>query len=338
MQLEDRLSALIELGAHLRAPDEYREAVIHRTHFNNPWFTKENQRIAIQAIAEHFLVENKLRNWAAQYEIPEANAPQNIGLVMAGNIPLVGFHDVLCTFVAGHRARIKLSEKDKFLLPYIFRQLSQIDARTASYFETVERLQDFDAVIATGSNNSARYFEQYFSQYPNIIRKNRNAIAVLDGTETEEELAALGDDVFQYFGLGCRNVAKLYVPENYTFEPLLEVLHEHREIVLHEKYKNNFDYNYAVLVLNKEKYMANGCIILKESEETSSPIAGLNYEYYPDIKTVENTLQERKDEIQLVVAKEGLLSHKTYPFGAAQQPALDDYADGVDTMNFLLNL
>lgn len=338
MKLEERLSALIELGAHLRAPDEYREAVIHRTHFNNPWFTKENQRKAIEAIARYFLSEDKLRDWIASYEITEQTPSKSVGLVMAGNIPLVGFHDVLCTFVAGHRARIKLSEKDKFLLPYVFRQLAKIDPCTEAYFEPVERLQDFDAVIATGSNNSARYFEQYFSQYPNIIRKNRNAIAVLDGTETKEELTVFGEDVFQYFGLGCRNVAKLYVPEGYTFEPLLEALHEHREIVLHEKYKNNFDYNYAVLVLNKEKYMANGCIILKESEEISSPIAGLNYEYYKDIQTVENTLQERKEEIQLVVAKAGLLSQKTYPFGAAQQPELSDYADGVDTMNFLLNL
>lgn len=338
MKLEERLLALIELGARLRAPDEYREAVIHRTHFNNPWFTKENQRKAIQAIAQYFLSESKLKSWIAGYKIAEETPPKSVGLVMAGNIPLVGFHDVLCTFVAGHHALIKLSEKDKFLLPYIFRELAKIDSRTEAYFETVERLQDFDAVIATGSNNSARYFEQYFSPYPNIIRKNRNAIAVLDGTETAEELAAFGEDVFQYFGLGCRNVAKLYVPESYAFEPLLEALHEHREIVLHEKYKNNFDYNYAILVLNKEKYMANGCIILKESDEISSPIAGLNYEYYQDIQTVENTLQERKEEIQLVVAKDGLLPQKTYPFGAAQQPELSDYADGVDTLDFLLNL
>ncbi|HKK77789.1 MAG TPA: acyl-CoA reductase [Saprospiraceae bacterium] len=338
MKLEERISALIALGKHLQEPDEYREAVMHRTHFNNQWFTKENQRKAIQAIATHFLSEKELRNWLAEYDMPENPQAKTVGLVMAGNIPLVGFHDVFCTFLAGHRAMIKLSEKDKFLLPYFFRQLAIIDPRTADYFVPVERLQDFDAVVATGSNNSARYFEQYFGKYPHIIRKNRNAIAVLDGTESKEELEALGTDVFQYFGLGCRNVAKLYVPRGYSFEPLLEALHEHREIVLNDKYKNNFDYNYAILVLNKEKYMANGCIILKEDRAISSPIAGLNYAYYQDLKALEKELKERKEEIQLVVAKDGLLSQKTYPFGKAQQPELSDYADGVDTIDFLLKL
>lgn len=338
MKLEERISALIALGEHLQAPDDYREAVIHRTHFNNQWFTKEHQRKAIQAIATHFLSEKELRNWLAEYDIPEKSPAKTVGLVMAGNIPLVGFHDVLCTFIAGHRAMIKLSEKDKYLLPYVFRQLAIIDPRTADYFAPVERLRDFDAVVATGSNNSARYFEQYFSKYPHIIRKNRNAVAVLDGTESKEELEALSRDVFQYFGLGCRNVAKLYVPEGYRFEPLLEGLHEYREIVLNDKYKNNFDYNYAILVLNKEKYMANGCIILRENRDISSPIAGLNYEYYQDLKALEKELEERKEEIQLVVAKDGLLSQKTYPFGNAQQPELSDYADGVDTLDFLIGL
>lgn len=338
MHLEERLSALVELGRRLSEPDEYREAVIHRSHFNNPWFTKENQAQAIEAIARYFLDASALQSWVSNYTFPQESVAKRVGLVMAGNIPLVGFHDVLCTFVAGHRSVVKLSEKDRFLLPYLIRELQQIDARTAAYFTTVDRLQDFDAVIATGSNNSARYFEQYFSAYPHIIRKNRNAVAVLDGKETPEELLALGQDVFQYFGLGCRNVAKLYVPEGYVFEPLLEALHEYREIVLHDKYKNNFDYNYAVLVLNKEAYMANGCIILKEQAELSSPIAGLNYEFYADLGALEQGLAARAAAIQLVVARAGLLSQKTYPFGTAQQPALNDYADGVDTLDFLLRL
>lgn len=338
MKYQDRVAALVALGKHLQEPDEYREAVIHRTYHNNQWFTKENQRKAIQSIADYFLSEKKLTDWLSAYELPEETQAQKVGLVMAGNIPLVGFHDLLCTFVTGHKAIIKLSEKDKYLVPYLIRQLSLIDERTADYFEEVERLNGFDAVIATGSNNSARYFEQYFSKYPNIIRKNRNAVAVLDGTESTEALIAFGEDVFQYFGLGCRNVAKLYVPENYDFEPLLEALHEHREIILHHKYKNNFDYNYAVLVLNKEKYMANGCIILKEAADISSPIAGLNYEYYSSLADLEVVLDNRKDEIQLIIAKEGLLSQKTYTFGKAQEPELHDYADGVDTLAFLLGL
>ena len=335
MQLEERIQALIQLGHRLQQPDEYREAVIHRTHFNNQWFTKENQRKAIAAIAEDFLEETKLRNWLSNYKI-ETTAPQIIALVLAGNIPLVGFHDVLCVFLSGHHAQIKLSEKDKYLLPYIFRELKQIDERTDAYFSIVEQLNEFDAVIATGSNNSSRYFEAYFSKFPNIIRKNRNAVAVFSGQESKEELAAFGEDVFQYFGLGCRNVSKIYIPKGYNFEPLLEALHEHKEIVLNDKYKNNFDYNYAILVLNKVKYMANGCIILQENKSIASHIAGMHYEYYDSINEVEKELQERQDEIQLTVAQDGLLSTPTFPFGEAQRPSLADYADGVDTMQFLL--
>ncbi|GAB5554499.1 MAG: acyl-CoA reductase [Saprospiraceae bacterium] len=337
MHLEDRINALVQLGHKLRSEDEYREAVIHRTHFNNQWFTKDNQRQAITAIAESFLEETKLRDWVSNYKI-ETLDPQTIALVLAGNIPLVGFHDVLCVFLSGHHAQIKLSEKDQYLLPYLFRELKQIDERTVEYFSLVEKLNGFDAVIATGSNNSSRYFESYFSKFPNIIRKNRNAIAVLSGTETSTELKSFGQDVFQYYGLGCRNVSKIYVPEGYNFESLLEALHEYKEIVLNDKYKNNFDYNYAILVLNKVKYMANGCIILQENKQIASHIAGLHYEFYNEVSEIEEEISNRAEEIQLVVAQDGLLSVPTFPFGAAQQPGLADYADGVDTLSFLLDL
>lgn len=337
MQLEERIQALVQLGQHLQQEDEYREAVIHRAHFNNQWFTKANQRKSIAAIAKSFLEESKLRSWLADYPIGTVE-PKKIALVLAGNIPLVGFHDVLCVFLSGHHAQIKLSEKDQYLLPYIFRALKQIDERTEGYFTIVDQLKGFDAVIATGSNNSSRYFEAYFSKFPNIIRKNRNAIAVLSGAETTEELKAFGEDVFQYFGLGCRNVSKIYVPQGYNFEPLLEALHEYKEIVLNNKYKNNFDYNYAILVLNKVEYMANGCIILQENKAIASHIAGMHYEFYEELKEVEKEIENRKAEIQLVVAQSGLLKIPTFPLGTAQSPGLADYADGVDTMNFLLGL
>lgn len=337
MHLEERIQALIKLGHHLRDEDEYREAVIHRTQFNNQWFTKDNQRKAIAAIADAFLVEKQLRNWLLDYEIKD-NPSKKVALVLAGNIPLVGFHDVLCVFLSGHQAQIKLSEKDQYLLPYIFRALKQIDERTAAYFTIVGQLKDFDAVIATGSNNSSRYFEAYFSKFPHVIRKNRNAVAVLSGKETEEELKGLGSDVFQYYGLGCRNVSKLYVPKGYNFEPLMEALHEHKEIVLNDKYKNNFDYNYAILVLNKVKYMANGCIILQEHKQIASHIAGLHYEYYDSLSEIEAELEERRAEIQLVVAQADLLSIPTFSFGKAQNPGIADYADGIDTLEFLINL
>jgi len=241
-------------------------------------------------------------------------------------------------FAAGHRAQIKLSDKDQYLLPYLLQLLAKFDERAGSYFEIVPNLRDFEAVIATGSNNSSRYFEAYFSKVPNIIRKNRNAIAVLTGDESAEELQRLGEDVFQYFGLGCRNVSKIYVPRQYDFNTLLEALYEYRGIILHTKYKNNFDYNYALYILNKTTHLANGCIILTESQSLQSRIAGLHYEYYDNLAQMDAEIEARAEEIQCVVAQDNLLSARTLPFGKAQQPELWDYADGVDTMQFLLAL
>ena len=338
MKLEERILALIALGKHLRMEDDYLQAVIKRTHFNNAWFTVENQNLAIQAIATKFLDETNLKAWINRYEIPEQTTPQTVGLVLAGNIPLVGFHDILSVFVAGHKAKIKLSDKDKFLLPYLLRLLKGFDERTENYFEIVPQLNGFDAVIATGSNNSARYFEAYFGKYPNIIRKNRNGIAVLNGQESPEELKALGKDIFLYFGLGCRNVSKIYLPKDYAFEPLLESLHDYRDIVLHTKYKNNFDYNYALLVLNKVEYRANGCVILLEDPALTSRIATLHYEFYENAEQLKAEIKQRESEIQCVVSQDGWLNVPTFPFGKAQEPALWDYADGVDTVAFLLSL
>jgi hypothetical protein len=336
MNKAERLSALAQLGQRLQEKDEYLEAVMHRTQFNNGWFTIEQQTQAIQSIAQYFLDAEKLKQWLAAYEIPETTTPKTVGLVMAGNIPLVGFHDWLCIFAAGHRAQVKLSEKDQYLFPYLMKLLAQIDERTGGYTELVERLNGFDAVIATGSNNSARYFESYFGKYPHIIRRNRNGVAVLTGEESEAELIALGKDVFQYYGLGCRNVAKLYLPDSYEFDPLLEALHEYREVVLNNKYKNNFDYNYALYILNKADFKANGCIMLVEQPSLQSRIACLHYEQYTDLKAVEKDLEARADEIQCVVAQDGKIARETYSFGNAQAPELWDYADGEDTLAFLL--
>jgi hypothetical protein len=338
MNLQERIKVVVQLGEHLKGEDEYLEAVMHRTQYNNAWFTIDNQKRAVAAIAEHFLSAAPLQQWLEKYDIPAENEPKTVGLVMAGNIPLVGFHDWLCVFLAGHKAKVKLSEKDAFLMPYLFKLLGDFDERTRAYTEVVNRLEGFDAVIATGSNNSARYFESYFSKYPHVIRKNRNGIAVLTGEESQEELLVLGKDVFDYFGLGCRNVSKIYVPQDYDFTPLMEALHEYRKIVMHSKYKNNFDYNYALFVLNRTTYKANGCIILREDPSIQSRIATLHYEYYQDIESVSAEIQARTAEIQCVVAQPNVLNDiHTFGFGKAQQPALDDYADGVDTMSFLLS-
>ncbi|MEM1324584.1 MAG: acyl-CoA reductase [Bacteroidota bacterium] len=341
MTLTERIDAMAQLGNHLRtAKDEYLDAIIARTEFNNGWLTKANQKQAIQAIATHFLTKEALEAWANRYAIREDGKQQTVGLILAGNIPLVGFHDVLCVFISGHRAMVKFSEKDRFLLPYLFKLLKEIHPVTESYFQIVEHLKGFDAVIATGSNNSARYFDAYFGKYPNIIRRNRNGVAVLNGTESRAELIDLGKDVFQYFGLGCRNVSKLYVPKGYNFDLLLEALHEYREIVLHSKYKNNFDYHYALFIINRAKYLANGCILMREDDAIVSPIANLYYSFYDNEQELVSLLNERAIEIQLVVSKSALkdLQVPNFRFGEAQQPKLDDYADGVDTMAFLSSL
>jgi len=337
MKLKERIALLCQLGEHFLKKDDYLEAVMHRTYANNHWFTVENQKEAVRAIAESFLQKEKLEAWLENYAVAANAHPSTVGLVLAGNIPLVGFHDLLCVFVAGHKSQIKLSEKDKYLLPYLLKLLTQFNPAAANYFETVGKLQNFDAVIATGSNNSARYFESYFGKYPHVIRKNRTAVAVLEGTEDAAELFALGKDIFQYFGLGCRNVSKIYVPEGYVFKELLEVLHEYKELVLHEKYKNNFDYNYALYMLNRMPFLNNGCLLITENASLHSRIAALHFEYFSDKNDLEIDLHRIRQEIQCVVAKSGLLNLKTLPFGKAQQPELWDYADGVDTMDFLLN-
>jgi hypothetical protein len=335
MKLQERIELLATLGKRLEGEDEYLRAVMHRTHFNNPWFTIENQERAVKSIAEAFLQKEKLENWLAGYDLPEAAPIKTVGLVMAGNLPLVGFHDLLCVFAAGQKAKIKLSDKDKFLLPYLLKLMGDINPAATNYFEFVEKLAGFDAVIATGSNNSARYFESYFGKYPHIIRKNRNSVAVLDGSESEDDLLALGKDVFRYFGMGCRNVSKLYVPQGYDFQLLMERLHEYRDIILHDKYKNNFDYQLAILILNRAPHLNNGCVILVEQEAIPSGVALLHYSFYKDKKEVEKELRERSEEIQCVVAKPGWLACPVVPFGKTQSPGLEDYADGVDVMAFL---
>jgi hypothetical protein len=340
MTLTERINILDQLGKRLLAPEiELHEAVLRMTANNNAWFTIENQKKAIYEIATHFLNKEKLENWVKNYVFTDGSAPKRVGLVLAGNIPLVGFHDILCIFISGNISKIKLSDKDPFWLPYILGIMKDIDSNIADYFEITEGfLKNFDAVIATGSNNSARYFESYFGKYPHIIRKNRNAVAILRGSETAVNLALLGEDVFTYFGLGCRNVSKVFVPRYYNFHPLLEAFHEYRDIVNHDKYKNNFDYNFTLLILNKIKHEANGCILMREAAEIASPIAVLYFEYYDDLTDLKINLWQKRDEIQLIVAKEKVEGMPTFYFGEAQKPSLSDYADGVDTMKFLLSL
>lgn len=343
MTLRERLDLLAELGHYLRSGgDAELDAAIQKSYLENPWFTEANTRNALNAIAGAFLDQEKLEAWAKQYGISKIQHPdKTIGLVMAGNIPLVGFHDWLCVFVAGQRAKIKLSDKDKRLLPLLVKKMGEWAHESWEYTGFVpenEPLKDFDAVIATGSNNTARYFEQYFGKYPHIIRRNRNGVAVLNGLETMADLYALGRDIFTYFGLGCRNVSKLYVPHGYHFDTLLEALHEYRDIIHHDKYKNNFDYNLTLLILNQVPYKNNGCLLLTEESSLKARIASVHYEYYDDLFDIDARLAEKKDEIQCVVSHVNLRDFAVLPFGKSQEPGLSDYADGVDVMRFLTEL
>jgi len=334
MNVQDRINALHGLSLLLDEDNELVQSVYQSAYLKNKWFVVENIKRAVNVITKEYLHKQKLQEWISGYNIIEG-IPKSIGLILAGNIPLVGFHDVICCFISGHVSKIKCSNKDDTLLPYLIKQLISVDNRAEDYFEFIERLENYDAVIATGSNNSAIHFEYYFRGCPSIIRKNRNGIAVLDGNETEQDLRDLSDDVFAYFGLGCRNVSKLYLPKDYLFDPLLEILHEHNDLVLHNKYKNNFDYNYAIYLLNKDHFYSNGCIVLKQSEQIPSRIASLNYEFYNDTSELSEILSAQKNDIQCIVSNLTLKNMDVIPFGSTQSPSLSVYADGVDTMVFL---
>lgn len=338
MQLSERIAALTALGKHMGEQTPQLEQAVHQTCINNLWFTPNSVADALQSIARNYLSEQKLRQWLNGYKVQ--NMPEKskkIGLVMAGNIPLVGFHDFLCVFICGHQSQIKLSSKDSYLFPYLASLLIKIDAKTNNYINITHQLKDFDAVIATGSNNSARYFNYYFGKYPHIIRKNRSALAILSGNETAEDLTLLGKDIFQYFGLGCRNVSKIMVPRGYDFPFLLRNLEQYASVMQHNKYKNNYDYYYSVHLLNGMIHFASDFLILLENNTVSSPVSVLHYEYYENEDDLNNKLIEQHEQIQCIVAAPDLKGN-FLPFGQAQQPELWDYADKVDTMQFLMNI
>ena len=332
MNLEQRIDLLAKLGNYCESDEPGWQAARQRAYHENGWFSPEFIDQAISAITREFLQKDKLTHWAAQYALPAENdSPKNIGLIMAGNIPLVGFHDFLALFMSGHRQTIKPSSRDEVLIRHLVTQMITIDPGAGSLVSFAERLNGCDAYIATGSNNSARYFEYYFSKYPHIIRRNRTSVAILDGRETKEELAALADDVYRYFGLGCRNVTKIYTPENYDFVPLLDAFRKYNYLADYARYKHNYDYRLTILLLNKKFYMTNGSILLEENASPFTPISVLHYENYREGEDPAGTAAEDPD-IQCIVG------HGHIPFGKAQQPGLTDYADGVDILQFLRDL
>lgn len=330
MHLQHRIHLLAELGRYMSLNDAGWQQAKQRAAAENKWFIPEFIDLAAGNIIDRFLQENKLRDWANRYDLPDENPePRNIGLVTAGNIPLVGFHDFLAIFISGHRQTIKPSSKDQVLIKQLVNHLNSLDPDTASYVSFAEMLKGADAYIATGSNNSARYFDYYFGKYPHIIRHNRTSVAVLTGKETADDLDKLADDVHLYFGLGCRNVTKIYVPQQYNFTPLLEAFKKYDYLSENNMYKNNYDYQLTLLILNKKYYMTNGTVIITENLSPFSPISLLHVEYYQHIP---QPLTENPEAIQCVVGT-GYM-----PFGQAQQPKLTDYADGIDTLQFLRNL
>lgn len=339
MTIAQRIDSLIKLGDILK--DDYSpeiEVVIHNSSIENPWFTTDNIRLSLDAIANSYLDKEALNTFAKRYHLDDEIVSKRIGLVLAGNIPMVGFHDILCSYLLGHISVIKLSDKDKLLIPYLTGLLADINPDSSLYFEYVDKLSGYDAVIATGSDNTARLFEFYFREYPHIIRYNRNAVAILTGDESEEELTLLANDIFSYFGLGCRNVSKLYLPEGYPIGKLFEAFKPYQDIIYHNKYKNNYDYNVALYLLNKEPFLQNEFIVLREAKEIPSRIATVHYEYYTDLDVLSNQLHDNLDKIQCVVSNQALKSIEIVPIGQAQNPHLDTYADGVDTIQFLLSL
>ena len=330
---KQRLTAFSKLGESLIAPDEQLRELINSAKQFNAWFTPESVWNAVKSIAE-MLNKADLEYWLPSDNVTQVENLRSVGLILAGNIPLVGFHDILCVLASGNKALIKLSSQDQKLIPYIIQQLIKIEPGFKGQVEYIDRLIDFDAVIATGSNNTSRYFEYYFSKVPHIIRKNRNSIAILNGRESSEDFQKLGHDIFDYFGLGCRNVSKIYVPRGFDFKILFEGVESFKPIIDHHKYNNNYDYNKSIFLVNLDKHLDNGFLLVKEDERLASPLAVLYYQVYDDIRMLEKELTEKADQIQCVVSGDKL-NIETVAFGDSQKPKLWDYADGIDTMEFL---
>ncbi|MGN6491380.1 MAG: acyl-CoA reductase [Agriterribacter sp.] len=331
LNLQERTEILLRLKDYILIDDADWKNIQKRASEANAWFIPEFITHAVRQIADAYLDKEKLQAWITHYNISsEQKKPYNIGIVMAGNIPLVGFFDFLCVFVSGHTQTIKLSSKDNILLKHFTDKMTEWNKEVELHVKYAEMLKGCDAYIATGSNNSARYFDYYFRKYPHIIRKNRTSVAIIKGDETTQELEKLADDVYLYFGMGCRNVTKIFVPEQYDFIPLLDAFKKYDYLIENHKYKHNYDFNLAMHIVNQKFYMTNGSVLLSENASPFSPISQLHYQFYSNADEIYTQLNP--EEIQCIAGVEKI------PFGAVQTPSLYDYADGVDTMAFLNRL
>tara|TARA_R110002049_G_scaffold76883_5_gene197151 strand:+ start:2130 stop:3191 length:1062 start_codon:yes stop_codon:yes gene_type:complete len=347
--IQNRISAFVKLGTFLSQFSQEKiekiEGIEHNDLFfdgfkhqikiaqeKNSWFTKDNILLSLENWSKA-LTKSNLDNWIFKNDLSDKSS-KTVAIVMAGNIPLVGFHDFLSVLISGHAVLVKQSSNDKHLLPFLAKYLEYVDASFKENISfTEQKLENFDAVIATGSDNTARYFEYYFKDKPNIIRKSRNSVAVITGNETEEDLQKLSDDVFTYFGLGCRSVSKLYVPKNYDFNNFFNGMFIKKDIINNAKYANNYDYNKAVYLMSLFDLLENGFLMIKEDESYASPIATIFYEYYDNEIDLKIKLHQDKEKIQCIVAKDFI--ENEIAFGETQNPQLWDYADGINTLEFL---
>lgn len=338
-KIETKFHALENLRTWLLSdPDEWQE-IKRKASQQNPWFTEREINRATHAICRDLISERALNQIVQAYDVNGSPSSKKVGLILAGNIPMVGWHDIQCLYLSGHPGLIKYSSKDNVLIPYLLKKLSQWDPELLEQIQPVERIQGIDAVIATGSNNTGRYFHEYFKKYPHIIRGHRNSVAILDGSETEDEIALIGEDILSYFGLGCRNVTKLYLPSDYDIPQLLKILEERYPYVKdHNKYLNNFEFNYAIWLLNKEEFLSSSVLLMKKDDSLLARIASVNYGLYDDREKMLQEISSRREQIQCIVSKNDLPGMHTIRPGEAQHPSWNDYADDLDTMEFLMNL
>lgn len=334
------LKALAQLTTQIKERHPLLEANIHRTSFHNTWFEKENYWQSLDALANFMLIPDALKKWCETYQFPLKDEYRKIvGLIFAGNIPLVGFHDFLTVYLSGHDARIKLSSKDPYVFPAILHLLEKTDPEISKRMQLVEKLQNYEAVIATGSNNTNRYFKRYFKDYPSLLRNNRTSVAILDGTESEKDLSALSRDIFDYFGLGCRNVTKLFVPVDYDFRPLIEAMRPYHRFMNNTKYKNNYDYYLSIELLNRSDVISTDFVLLKKDPVAlSSPVGVINYDHYSDVAILTHSLSLVRDQLQTVVGNYKVEGIARTDFGKTQHPELFDYPDGEDIGHFLFDI
>lgn len=333
MNIEAKIQSLTKLGDFLQNIDTSEiKDVINLSYVKNKWFTPEYIKYSLDYWAKN-LNEQNLISWTKAYNLQNQSI-KSVGLVLAGNIPLVGFHDIICVYLSGHKSQIKASSKDDVLIPFIINKLIEFDEDNKAFFEIAENLKNFDAVIATGSNNTARYFENYFKHVPNIIRKNRTSIAILDGNESKDQIFQLGYDLFRYYGQGCRNVSKIYIPESFELEHFFESIEDHGDIMHHNKYKNNLDYNLSILLLDKVQHLTNNFVILQENDGIHSPTSIVYYERYKSQDELITKIESEKDEIQCICS-DNVKIENAVKLGESQSPKLNSYADNIDTLDFL---